>query len=71
MPLIHNIGGFVYNAIRHRIIDIRHAKKERRFGKTYDTRQDFSKWKYYDEFWKEKGEEAYTNYVERVKTEKQ
>lgn len=26
----------------------------------------FSKWKYYDDFWKEEGNEAYENYVNRV-----
>lgn len=28
-------------------------------------RNDFSKWKHYDEFWKEEGEQAYKNFVER------
>lgn len=26
---------------------------------------DFSKWKYYDSFWEEEGEEAYANYIQR------
>lgn len=49
----------------------RGSKKGRRFGRTCDARRDFAKWKYYDEFWKEEGEEAYTKYVEKIKTEKQ
>lgn len=28
---------------------------------------DFSNWKYYDNFWKEEGEQAFTNYVNRQK----
>jgi hypothetical protein len=32
-------------------------------------RKDFSDWKHYDEFWKEEGEEAYKNYLEKIKKE--
>ena len=32
-------------------------------------RKDFSEWKHYDAFWKEEGEEAYQNYLERIKKE--
>tara|TARA_R110000765_G_scaffold416262_1_gene518002 strand:+ start:855 stop:1127 length:273 start_codon:yes stop_codon:yes gene_type:complete len=28
-------------------------------------RKDFSHWKYYDEFWKNEGEQAYKNHVNR------
>ena len=28
-------------------------------------RNDFSEWKYYDEFWKEEGEKAFKAYVEK------
>lgn len=28
-------------------------------------RTDFSKWKHYDEFWKNEGEQAYKEYVAR------
>ena len=31
-------------------------------------RKDFSQWKYYDEFWENEGEKAYTNYVDRNHT---
>jgi hypothetical protein len=30
-----------------------------------DSKTDFSKWKYYDKFWKEEGDEYYKQYVER------
>lgn len=32
-------------------------------------RRDFSEWEHYDDFWKEEGEQAYKNYVERIKME--
>ncbi|OEJ99330.1 hypothetical protein A8C32_09190 [Flavivirga aquatica] len=31
-----------------------------------DSKSDFNKWKHYDEFWKEEGDLAYKNYVERI-----
>lgn len=34
-------------------------------------KKDFSKWQYYDEFWKEEGEEAFTNFLERKAIEKE
>ncbi|AXT62808.1 hypothetical protein D1816_21505 [Aquimarina sp. AD10] len=30
-----------------------------------DSKTDFSKWKYYDKFWKEEGDEYYRQFVER------
>lgn len=30
-----------------------------------DSKSDFSKWKHYDKFWKEEGDQAYQAYVER------
>ncbi|WP_024771444.1 hypothetical protein [Aquimarina macrocephali] len=30
-----------------------------------DSKTDFSKWKYYDKFWKEEGDEYYKQYIER------
>ncbi|WP_299886356.1 hypothetical protein [uncultured Lacinutrix sp.] len=30
-----------------------------------DSKTDFSKWKYYDKFWKEEGDEFYKQYVDR------
>ena len=31
------------------------------------SKKDFSKWKMYDTYWKEEGEEAYSEYIERKK----
>jgi hypothetical protein len=30
-----------------------------------DSKNDFSKWKLYDKFWQEEGDEAYQNYIKR------
>ncbi|MFD2727196.1 hypothetical protein [Hyunsoonleella rubra] len=32
-------------------------------------KRDFSKWKYYDKFWKEEGNKAYEDYLERLNQE--
>lgn len=32
---------------------------------------DFTKWEYYDEFWKEEGKNAFEGYIERKQDEKQ
>lgn len=34
-----------------------------------DSKRDFSKWEHYDKFWKEEGDRAYTEYVERMDKE--
>lgn len=34
-------------------------------SKKKSSNSDFSKWKYYDSFWEEEGEEAYANYIQR------
>ncbi len=31
-----------------------------------EPKSEFSKWKYYDDFWKEEGDRAYKEYVERM-----
>lgn len=33
------------------------------------TKGEFSKWKHYDEFWKEEGNNAYQDYLERINNE--
>lgn len=33
------------------------------------SKSDFSKWKFYDKFWEEEGENAYKEYVKRTKVE--
>jgi hypothetical protein len=40
------------------------SKKSKKECKS-DSKSDFSKWKYYDKFWKEEGDEIYKQYVER------
>jgi len=42
-------------------------KKEFFTNRCKSMRRDFSDWDHYDEFWKEEGEQAYKNYVERIK----
>ncbi|QCX01673.1 hypothetical protein FGM00_16710 [Aggregatimonas sangjinii] len=34
-------------------------------------KNDFSKWQFYDEFWKEEGEEAFKDFLERKAVEKE
>jgi hypothetical protein len=46
------------------------SKKSPRMGSCNPLRRDFSEWKYYDEFWKEEGEQAYNKYVQRLKEQK-
>ncbi|WP_051941675.1 hypothetical protein [Maribacter forsetii] len=40
-------------------------KKFTKFDPCKPVRNDFSKWKHYDEFWKNEGEQAYKDYVAR------
>ncbi len=49
----------------------KHSKKkgESFSGNCRPMRKDFSKWKHYDAFWKEEGEEAYKAYLEKIKKE--
>ncbi len=34
-------------------------------------RKDFSDWKHYDQFWKEEGEQAYKEYLEKIEPKKE
>lgn len=36
-----------------------------------NSKNEFSKWKYYDKFWKEEGNKAYEDYLERINTKEQ
>ncbi|MEW2920852.1 hypothetical protein AB1A65_05235 [Muricauda sp. ANG21] len=47
----------------------RHKKKFKTVHRCSTMRRDFEEWKHYDQFWKEEGEEAYKNYVERIKND--
>ncbi|MFS4455123.1 hypothetical protein [Maribacter sp. 2304DJ31-5] len=46
------------------------SKKHSGPRKCGSLRKDFTEWKHYDEFWKEEGEQAYNNYLERIQNEK-
>ena len=62
-------GGF--SSCHHKKSDDRHH--EARFknwvkeGTWKKDKTHFSKWKYYDEYWKEEGEQAFDEYIERRK----
>ncbi len=43
--------------------DKKHSKTSKCKG---DSKGEFSKWKHYDDFWKEEGNKAYEAYVERI-----
>lgn len=45
------------------------SKKRPNSKRCGSLRRDFSEWKHYDAFWKEEGEQAYKNYLERIKKE--
>lgn len=36
-----------------------------------ESKTDFSKWKYYDEFWKNEGDEYYKQYVDRLSNQEE
>ncbi|WP_435624232.1 hypothetical protein [Flagellimonas sp.] len=45
-------------------------KRKRKMEEWCKSRNSFSDWKHYDNFWKEEGEAAYKAYVERMENEK-
>ena len=52
----------------------KHSKNPRKHLKNRkwdNCKGDFSKWEFYDAFWKEEGENAFNNFVERSQQEKQ
>jgi len=54
-----------------------HSKRSKKSHKRTKNRRwdscknDFSKWEMYDDFWKEEGENAFNDYIERKQGEKQ
>jgi len=46
-----------------------HKKKIKSSNKCSPWRRDFDEWQHYDQFWKEEGEEAFKNYVDKIKNE--
>jgi len=47
------------------------SKKNNRSKKCGSMRRDFSDWKHYDQFWKEEGEQAYKEYLEKIELKKE
>lgn len=44
-------------------------RRERKLERFCKSEKSLSEWKHYDQFWKEEGEQAFNNYVERMKNE--
>ena len=55
----------------HRRYDDRHPRPPFRTKNFFRNGTDFRKWKYYDQYWKEEGKEAFDKFVEQKKSEKQ
>lgn len=49
----------------------RKSHKRHKRGRWHNCKSDFSKWEFYDDFWKTEGENAFNNFVERKQQEKQ
>ncbi len=47
------------------------SKKTNSSKKCGSMRRDFSDWKHYDQFWKEEGEQAYKEYLEKIEPKKE
>lgn len=48
-----------------------HKSKKRHKGDRFcRPKKEFSKWRHYDQFWQEEGENAYNAYLERIQKEK-
>ena len=46
-----------------------HKKKFKSSNACAPWRRDFREWKHYDQFWKEEGEQAFKEYVEKIKND--
>lgn len=57
------IGGFGHHKSENRK-DKFHDRFKQKFSK-----ENISKWKHYNQFWKEKGEQAYNEYLEQIVNE--
>ena len=64
-------GGFGPSNHKHKSDDHKHFRSSRpfRFSKSKKSRSGFSKWCFYDDFWKEEGKQAFNEYVERKSTD--
>jgi hypothetical protein len=47
----------------------KHSKKHSKSSCRKESKNEFYKWKHYDKFWKEEGDQAYKEYVERMNKE--
>jgi hypothetical protein len=47
----------------------KHSKKHSKSSCGKESKNEFYKWKHYDKFWKEEGDQAYKEYVERMNKE--
>jgi len=45
------------------------SKKKSNSRRCRTFRKDFSEWQYYDAFWKEEGQQAYKDYINRIQKE--
>ena len=59
-------SGFISRRPKRRYRTFRNRFKEKYQAKYQGTsKSDFSKWRYYDNYWEDEGENAYNEYVER------
>lgn len=56
-------GGFGHKKYDH---SKRKCSDGSKRSKSKNVKSGFAKWKYYDKFWKEEGEEAYDNYIQKA-----
>lgn len=56
---------------KHKGHDIKHPKPSFMNKHFFKNGHDFRKWRYYDKYWKEEGEESFNKYVEQKRSEKQ
>lgn len=59
-------GGFGHHSSKKGCKKFKNSCKNK---KRASLQKDFSNWKYYDNFWKEEGEQAFNNYINRQKKE--
>jgi len=62
------LAKILFGGFGHKKHDHNKSKCPDRFKRSNskNSKSGFAKWKYYDKFWKEEGEEAYDNYIQNV-----
>lgn len=69
------LAKFLFGGFRSRRSGKRYGKFRSRFNEKYKakygetSKRDFTKWKFYDEYWEEEGKNAYNEYVEHMQKE--